>query len=80
MGHFLIRATLIPVVIQMIQEKYHLSETEALDAFYRSATAKSLEDDDTGLYGQSPLFLFGLFSEEYEAAIKNKSDSGEENQ
>ena len=37
---------------------------EALDKFYTSATGESLADDETGLYGQSVLFIFGLFCEE----------------
>lgn len=42
-----------------------MSENEALRAFYHSATAEALADDETGLYGQSPLYLFGLFMDEY---------------
>ena len=64
MEHYLIRATIIPVVVEMIQEHYQLTEQEALDTFYRSATGASLADDRTGLYGQSPLYIFGLYKEE----------------
>lgn len=66
MEHYLIRATIIPDVVRMIQERYQLSENVALDAFYRSSIGDALADDDTGLYGQSPLYIFGLFAEEYE--------------
>lgn len=65
MEHYLIRATIIPEVVKMIQERYQLSENAALDAFYRSSIGDVLADDDTGLYGQSPLYIFGLFAEEY---------------
>lgn len=66
MEHYLIRATIIPQIVEMIKEKYDLSEKSALKAFYTSATGASLADDATGLYGQSPLFIFGLFQEEME--------------
>jgi hypothetical protein len=34
--------------------------------FYTSATAASLADDETGLYGQSALYIFSLFVAEIE--------------
>ncbi|MCC8196313.1 MAG: hypothetical protein LIO49_05860 [Ruminococcus sp.] len=64
MAHATIRATLIPEVVRMISEKYNISEEEAMDEFYTSRTAESLSDSDTGLYGQSALFIFGLFCQE----------------
>jgi hypothetical protein len=64
MAHSLIKATIIPDIIRLIAEKYDVSEHEALDMFYSSATAESLDDDETGLYGQSPLYIFSLFVEE----------------
>ena len=66
MEHYLIRSTIIPVIVKYIEERYHLPERQALDAFYRSVTAEALADDETGLYGQSPLYIFGLFADEYE--------------
>lgn len=47
-------------------EKYQLNQNDALEAFYSSATGASLAADDTGLYGQSPLFIFGLYIQERE--------------
>ena len=41
-------------------------QMEALDLFYTSATGASFADDETGLYGQSALYIFGLFVEEKE--------------
>lgn len=64
--HATIRATLLPEIIRLITEKYHWSETEAMDRFYRSSTGANFSDDDTGLYGQSALYIFGLFVEETE--------------
>ena len=64
MAHATIRATLIPEIVKLIMEKYSFSETEALDKFYNSAAGASFADDETGLYGQSALYIFGLFDEE----------------
>jgi hypothetical protein len=66
MAHSLIKATIIPSVIKMITDKYNISENEALERFYNSATARNLSDDETGLYGQSALYIFSLFLSECE--------------
>ena len=62
--HATIRATLLPEIVRMISEKYNCSEEEAMDRFYDSATGANFSDDETGLYGQSALFIFSLFAEE----------------
>jgi hypothetical protein len=64
MAHGLIKAAIIPEIIRLIAEKYSISEEQALDMFYTSATAASLADDETGLYGQSPLYIFSVFNDE----------------
>lgn len=66
MEHYLIRATIIPEIIKLIQKTYSSTEQEALNSFYCSAIGASLADDETGLYGQSPLYIFGLYQEEIE--------------
>lgn len=60
MNHSTIKATILPTVIHLIMDRYHLTEAEALDKFYRSATGAAFADDETGLYGQSPNYLFCL--------------------
>ena len=65
MAHATIRATILPEIIKLITQSFDMSEEEALDRFYTSATGEAFADDETGLYGQSPLYIFGLFSEEY---------------
>ena len=64
MAHATVRATLMPEIIGLIMEKYSLSEKDALDKFYTSAAGASFADDETGLYGQSALYVFGVFDEE----------------
>lgn len=62
--HHLIRATIIPEVVKLIAERFGISESEALERFYKSATSQNLADEENGLYGQSALFVFGQYLEE----------------
>ena len=64
MNHATTIAAILPEIIKLIQARFGLSEEEALHAFYTSATGASFADDDTGLYGQSPNYIFGLFLQE----------------
>ncbi|GHV78046.1 hypothetical protein AGMMS49942_28670 [Spirochaetia bacterium] len=64
MAHGLAKSLIIPEIVKLIAEKYTVPEKKALDMFYTSATAASLDNDETGLYGQSPLYTFSLFEEE----------------
>ncbi len=64
MGHATIKATIIPEIINMISQKWNVSQEKALDMFYSSKTAENLSDEETGLYGQSALFIFGLYCQE----------------
>ena len=66
--HHLVRATIIPEVVRLIAERFGISEDEALDRFYRSATAQNLADEENGLYGQSALFVFGQYLQEKNGA------------
>ena len=64
MSHATVRATNIPVITKMISEKYNISEFDALDRFYSSKTGINYADDETGLYGQSALYIFSMFVNE----------------
>jgi uncharacterized protein YqcC (DUF446 family) len=66
MAHSMVKAVIIPEIVKLIAQKYALPERKALDMFYTSAAAASLDDDETGLYGQSALYIFSLFVEEME--------------
>ncbi|MDO8609887.1 MAG: hypothetical protein Q7R95_05025 [bacterium] len=69
MEHHLIRATILPQIINNITDKYKVDENKALHMFYTSHTGKMFSDDDSGLYGQSPLYIFSLFEQETSQAI-----------
>ncbi|MBQ7265747.1 MAG: hypothetical protein IJS61_06580 [Firmicutes bacterium] len=59
-------AIIVPETVNLISKKYRISEMEALDKFYTSAAGACFADDEMGLYGQSALYIFGLFCAEAE--------------
>ena len=74
--HHLIRATLVPEIARLIAGQFGISEDEALDRFYKSATAQNLADEENGLYGQSALFIFGQYLEELALENDQEGTSG----
>ena len=42
----------------MLIKKYNVSLSEALDILYNSETFEKLQDERTGLYFQSPVYVF----------------------
>ncbi len=64
--HATARSTILPEIVKLISQKYNISEFDALDRFYESGTGESFSDDSTGLYGQSPLYVFSLYVNEIE--------------
>ena len=64
MSHGTIRAATLPAIIKLIVEKFNLTEDDALKMFYESHIGSCYADDETGLYGQSALYIFSLFLEE----------------
>lgn len=73
MEHVLSKTILISQTIELIAKKYKLSVEEARNRFYESDVVEMLDDDETGLYGESALFLLSLY-EKYE--LKNKKNEG----
>jgi len=62
--HELVRATIIPVIVNILSSYYSIPPQEAFRRFYESKTEKCLADDETGLYGQSALYLAAMFIRE----------------
>ncbi|MDR0910544.1 MAG: hypothetical protein LBM77_12350 [Spirochaetaceae bacterium] len=62
--HTLIKATIIPEVIKLIGDECRISEEDAMKKFYESPISDALDDDETGLWGMSPLYIFSLFKQE----------------
>ena len=61
MAHVLAKTILISQTIELIAKKYKLSMEEARDRFYKSNVIDILDDDETGLYGESALYLLSLY-------------------
>lgn len=49
----------------MIMEEYHLTYRDAIDKLYKSRTFSKVEDPETGLYYQSPVYVFDMLKEEF---------------
>lgn len=65
------KTILISQTIELIAKKYKLSIEESRNRFYQSDVIEMLDDDETGLYGESALYLLSLY-ENYE--LKNKKN------
>ena len=64
MPHGTIRAATLTAIVKLIAEKYSVSDDEAIKLFYESHIGACYADDDSGLYGQSALYVFSLFQED----------------
>ena len=64
MEHLLAKIILITNVTELIAKKYSISLAEARDELYSSEIIGFIDDDETGLYGESPLYVFSLFEKE----------------
>lgn len=63
MEHILAKTILITKVTELISSKYKITLNEARDMLYKSDVVDLITDDETGLYGESPLYVFSLFEE-----------------
>jgi hypothetical protein len=73
MSHGTIRAATLPTIIKLITKHYDVSDDEALKMFYESHIGSCYSDDESGLYGQSALYVFSLFREEIDIDIQLSS-------
>lgn len=51
-------------VLTMLVEKKNLSIAEAMDVFYNSKTFENLNNAETGLYFQSPVYIYDVLNKE----------------
>ena len=70
--HSLVRAIVTPQIVAILSRYYKTDLDEALRRFYESKTAANYADDETGLYGQSALFIAGMFIMEQDGQIDEK--------
>ena len=64
MEHVLSKTIIITHVIEMIANKYKLSLEDARNDLYSSELIDLIDNDESGLYGESPLFVFSLYEKE----------------
>lgn len=64
MEHTLAKTILISQTIELIAKKYKISIRDARKRFYESNVIEMLDNDETGLYGESSLYLLPLFEKE----------------
>jgi len=64
MEHILAKTLLIDKVVELIASQYSLSLKDARDELYNSNVIKLIDDEETGLYGESPLYVLSLFEQE----------------
>ena len=62
--HQLAKMILITRISELIAKQHRLSLDEARNALYKSRIIDLIDDDETGLYGESPLYIFSLFEQE----------------
>ena len=61
MDHSLAKMLLIMNVSEIIAQEYHLSLKEARDELYKAGMVDLIENDETGLYGESPQYCFSVY-------------------
>jgi hypothetical protein len=64
MPHGTIRAATLKTIIPLVMEQFGCDENDALKFFYESRTGKCYANNETGLYGQSALYVYSLLCEE----------------
>lgn len=64
MAHPEIKTIITKEVIRYIAKEKAISLEDALDLFYTSRISSLLSNDETGLYGESPLYIYSLFQNE----------------
>ena len=63
MNNVLAKTILISMVTEIIAANYKIPISEARDKLYHSDIIDLIDDDRTGLYGESPLYIYSLFDQ-----------------
>lgn len=64
MEHVLSKTILITRVTELIAKYESISISEARDKLYSSDVINLIDDDETGLYGESPLYIYSIYENE----------------
>lgn len=57
---------------ELLAEEFNWTPRQAIDALYTSKTLERLQDDATGLYYQSPGYIFTYIRDELKSAETNR--------
>ena len=68
-NHALAKYLLIANVVELMAREYKIPFSEARDRLYKSDVVSLIEDDETGLYGDSPWYVFSLYERHLEKNI-----------
>lgn len=63
MEHTIVKAILISDVVELIASNYKIAIEEARDRLYSSPVIDWIDDDDTGLYGDSAYYIFSVYEQ-----------------
>lgn len=66
----LLSVAIVPQVVNIIVEREHIDEIEALNAFYKSQTYAMLEREETKVWHYSPLTLYHVWKSEQSGNIE----------
>ena len=60
----MMQAELYAELVQILMEKYNCTQEKAMETFYNSDTFARLQDANTGLYYQSPGYVYSFLQNE----------------
>ena len=61
MEHVLAKTILIAKVSELLSKESKIKLKEATSELYLSGFVDLINDDETGLYGESPLYVFSIY-------------------
>lgn len=64
----LLKDDLCTEIVGFLMDDFHFTPQEALDILYTSETFDRLQDDETGLYYQSPGYVYSFLMNEMKIA------------
>lgn len=63
MEHVMSKTYIITSVSEIIAKEEHITVDEARDKIYLSKLIDLINDDEMGLYGESPLYVYSIYEQ-----------------
>lgn len=70
MEHLISKTLLISRVCEIMANEYKIPVSEAREKIYNSDLINLIEDDETGLYGESAWYAFSIYEQQNKACSK----------